>query len=192
MALVACTTLVMRAQAPITADAAEELLRVGTALFNNGRYAESLGAFDDVTRVDDAALATRGRKGKVRSALRVGSFALAHAEAERLRLDVPDDFEALCLYGDALWASGLFDEADVVFGQALDLEPDSARALHGQARSLLSVRRLDGALTAVRSALEADAEDGELHAMHAEILERMARYDEGGPGVQCLRDAVAP
>src|SRR3569832_1361551 len=61
---------------------------------------------------DDAALASRARKGKIRTALRVAEFSDARKDAAALRAQAPGDAEAVALYGDALWASGLFDEAD--------------------------------------------------------------------------------
>ena len=47
----------------------------------------------------DTALATRARKGKVRSALRVAEFGVAREAAEPLRAG--PDAEGIALYGDA-------------------------------------------------------------------------------------------
>ena len=69
------------------------------------------------------ALALRARKGKVRTALRVAEFALARTEAERLRSDAPRDADAQALYGDALWAAGLFDDADAAYRIAVAIAP---------------------------------------------------------------------
>ena len=50
------------------------------------------------------------RKTAVRLALRTAEFDQALVVAERLKGDAPADPEAIALYGDALWGSGLFDE----------------------------------------------------------------------------------
>ena len=78
------------------------------------------------------ALAPRARKGKVRTRA-------AHRRVRRRRARKPNacardgapDAEALTLYGDALWSSGLFDEADRAYRDALGLAPESSRARFG-------------------------------------------------------------
>ena len=52
------------------------------------------------------------RSGLIQSALRVAEFSLARSEAEKLVAASPTSPEALALYADALWAAGLFDEAE--------------------------------------------------------------------------------
>ena len=53
-----------------------------------------------------------GRAGVVQSALRVAEFARAREEAAGCRRVAVDDPEVIALYADALWASGLFEEAE--------------------------------------------------------------------------------
>src|SRR5437762_3403280 len=133
--VVLLAAVAVRTNAAIGADA-DLQFQLGTLLFDETRYWEAMQAFDRATQAEDAALATRARKGKVRTALRVAEFGTARKEAETLRQALPRDAEARSLYGDALWSSGLFDEAEAEYRDALTMTPESARARFGYARSL--------------------------------------------------------
>src|SRR5688572_18236494 len=169
------TTLALRAD--VTGDA-EVQFQLGSLLFEETRYREALDAFDRATKSDDTALALRARKGKVRSAMRIAEFAIARGEAETLRRQAPDDAETLSLYGDALWAYGLFDDADEAYVDAVARDPESARARFGRARSLAAVNRLDEALDAALAASAAAPRDGEIHALVGELYKRLNQYEQ--------------
>jgi Flp pilus assembly protein TadD/predicted aspartyl protease len=177
LVLFLAAALVVRAKASIGADA-DLQFQLGNLLFEETRYWEALQAFDRAIQTDDAALAIRARKGKIRTALRVAEFAEARKEAEALDELVPHDAEALSLLGDALWSCGLFDEADAQYREALSLTPDSSRARFGVARSLSTRSRLPDALSEAWAAVAAAPRDGEIHALVGEIYERMNRYEE--------------
>ena len=174
-ALVLGATLAIRAD--VSADA-ELQFQVGSLLFEETRYREALDAFDRATRTDDVDLAIRARKGKIRSALRLAEFVLARGEAEALRTQAPDDAEALSMHGDALWAVGLFDEADAAYLEAVQKEPQSSRARFGRARTLAALNRLDEALDVALAAAAASPRDGEIHALVGELYKRLNRYEE--------------
>jgi predicted aspartyl protease len=108
----------------------------------------------------------------------VAEFGMALEEAERLTADAPADTEAHSLHGDALWAAGLFDEADRAYGQALAISPGSSRAQFGAARSLATRNRLDEALERALKAVAAAPRDGEIHHAIGDIYERLHRFDE--------------
>lgn len=171
--LVFACTLSLRANASGDADLQFQL---GTLLFNETRYWEALQAFDRAIQSDDAALALRARKGKVRTALRVAEFALARTEGARLKNDAPRDPEALTLYGDALWSAGLFDESDTEYRDALAINPESGRARFGKARSLATRSRLQEALDEALAASAAAPRDGEIYAAIGNIYERLNRF----------------
>jgi predicted aspartyl protease/cytochrome c-type biogenesis protein CcmH/NrfG len=177
-AIVMGGALALRGADRIATGEAELQYQLANILFEETRYQEALTAYDRATRADDPALAGRARKGKVRTALRVAEFDLARQEAETLKAEPNADTESVTLYADALWSVGLFDEADIVYGDALAKAPGSARARFGIARSLATQNRLDQALTEALAASAASPLDGEIHAEIGDIYERMHRFDE--------------
>jgi predicted aspartyl protease len=152
--------------------------QLGSVLLDDSRYREAVEAFERATKTDDAALVMRARKGKIRAALRIAEFAIAQETAESLYAQPNVDAEGIALYGDALWASGRFDDADAAYRRAVDKTPGSARALYGRARTLATISRLDEALDSALAASAASPRDGEIHALIGELYERLYRYDE--------------
>lgn len=168
----------LRAGGQATPDDPAAQFQLATQLYETARYREALAAYDLAARGDDAALAVRARKGRVRTALRIAEFDLAWREAELLNGGAGSDAEARSLLGDALWAMGRFDESDAAFRRALDETPSLSRARFGLARSLATRSRLDEALReALTTATEAPR-DPEVHALVGFIYERMNRFDE--------------
>jgi predicted aspartyl protease len=90
----------------------------------------------------------------------------------------PLDPEAVALYGDALFASGLFEEAEEQYERSLTLAPDLARGLHGRARSLAARTQLDEAMEQAQAALRLAPRDLEIHHTVGAIYERMRKYEE--------------
>jgi predicted aspartyl protease len=149
-----------------------------SAFFGEGRYVEALRSFDEAARSDDPSLVDRARKGKIRSALRIAEFDLARREAERLADGAMRDPEALSLLGDALWAMGLFDEADATYARTVSIDPESARGRFGLARSLAMQSRLVEALDLALTTAADAPHDPDLHALIGSIQERLYRFDE--------------
>ncbi|HVQ15617.1 MAG TPA: tetratricopeptide repeat protein, partial [Vicinamibacterales bacterium] len=166
--------VMLSAQAPT--DFAEQLRRAN-AQFKDGKYADALKSYVRSAESPDSVAAGDARKGIVLSALRVGEFTLARRTASTLSSN-DHDAEALTLSGDALWAAGYFDEADREYARALEVDPDSARARYGIARSLSSRSRLSEALTEVEGALELAPQDSDLAALQGTVLERLNRFEE--------------
>jgi predicted aspartyl protease len=177
-AVVVASGFAFTANARVATDDAEVQFQLATLLFEETRYWEALEAFERAAQTEDAGLALRARKGRVRSALRVAEFARAHREARTLRDQAPGDAEAQTLYADALWSAGLFDEAEAVYRQALALAPESSRARFGMARSLATRNQLDMALSEALAAAAAAPRDAEIHAQIGEIYERLNRFDD--------------
>jgi len=157
---------------------AELQFQLANLLFDETRYWDALQAFERAGESADPALALRALKGKVRTELRVAEFVRARGDAEKLKSAAPSDPEALAIYADSLWAYGWFDEADEAYRSALALEPGSARARFGVARSLSTRSHLDEALTEALAASAAAPRDGEIHALVGDIYERLHRFDE--------------
>ena len=170
--------LALSAQQSLPSADAELQFQLASLLYDETRYQEALQAFDEATQTDDAAVAVRARKGKVRSAIKVAEFDVARQEALALRSQAPTDAEAVTLLGDSFWSAGLFDEADRAYTEALTLLPGYPRARFGMARSLATQSKLDQALEEALAASAAAPRDGEIHAAVGDIYERLNRYDE--------------
>jgi len=176
-AFIAAATFVVHADAPRSSHIDIEL-QVARLFFEDGRYVESLDAFQRALKTDDPVRLRQARVGVIQSALRVAEFTVAHDEAERLLRTDPRSPEAVSLYGDSLWASGLFDEAEATYRNALGLVPDLPRGMHGVARSLLARNQLDESMREAQAALRLSPRDLEIHHTIGTIYERMHQYEE--------------
>jgi len=176
--LAAAARFVIHADATPPSQAAEIQLQLGTMLSSEGRYVEALDAYQHALKTTDTAVLRTARSGVITSALRVAEFDLALHEAEALVKMAPRDVSAIALHADALWASGLFEEAEARYKDALQLQPDHARGLHGIARSLLARNQLDDAMVQAQAALRLGPRDMEVHHTVGAIYERMHRYEE--------------
>src|SRR5262245_32156928 len=175
-ALVAAASLVIRADA--NSQASEVQLQLGNLLYSEGRYLDSLEAYKNSLKDASPDTQRLPRIGVIASALRVAEFELARAEAEKLAKADPTGPDAMSLYGDALWASGLFDEAEARYRDALAKVPDLARGHHGMARSLAARGRLSDAMNEAQAALRLAPRDLEIHHTVGTIFERMHKYEE--------------
>src|SRR5204863_1366254 len=133
-------------------------------------------AFQKALIGDEPARVRTARVGVIQSALRVAEFPIARREAELLLKTEPHNPEALSLFGDSLWASGLFDDAETKYRDALSIAPEMARAHHGMARSLLARSLLDDAMGQAQAALRLAPRDLEIHHTVGTIYERMHNY----------------
>ena len=97
----------------VTVSASDEIrLQLADLLLAEGRYAEAIDTYQQVKAAPAVPVRARALSGLVTSMLRVAEFEPALREATELRLLVPGDAAAMSLYGDAVWASGLFLEAE--------------------------------------------------------------------------------
>ena len=166
------------AAAAISREAAEVQLQLARLLFTDGRYLEAFNAFEQVKSHDDPRIKREGLLGSVRTALRLGDFSHAYADAQLLVRAAPRNAEATATFGDALWAVGLFEESEQKFQDAVALQKENARALHGLARSLAARNRLTEALDTAQTALNKDPRDAEIHHTVGSVYEKMRRYEE--------------
>ena len=176
-AVIAVVTLSPIASA-ISPEAGYVQLQLAKLLFTDGRYLEAFTAFEQVKGHDDPRIKREALTGAVKSALRLGDFSHAHADGQLLARSSPKNGESLANYADALWAIGLFEDSEQKFQEALAIERDNGRALHGMARSLAARNKLNDALSTAQAALNKDARDAEFHHTVGSIYERMRRYEE--------------
>lgn len=172
-------TLTFGAVADQSPSSAPEIqLQLATLLYSEGRYFEALQAYQRAANTADPASELRARIGAVRSALYVAEFGVARTEAARVVKVAPRNAEAISVYGDSLWAGGLFQESEQAFQDALAINPESARAHHGLARSLAARHLLDQGLNEVQAALRLAPRDGEIHHTMGSIHERAHKYED--------------
>jgi tetratricopeptide (TPR) repeat protein len=175
--VVTAASLVIRADVP-SSQASEVQLQLGNVLFSEGRYLDALDAYKNSLKVAPPDSSREPRMGVINSALRVAEFDLARHEAEMLVKSNPSGPDVLSLYGDSLWASGLFEQAETKYRDALAKVPDLARGHHGMARALAARGRLPDAMNEAQAALRLAPRDLEVHHTVGTIFERMHKYEE--------------
>jgi len=177
-ALVAAASFVLRADTAPPSQSSEIQLQLGDLLFSEGKFLDSLDAYRNALKTAAPDAVRRPRVGVIASALRVAEFDLARAEAEKLFQSDPKGPESMALYGDALWSSGLFQEAEDKYHDALAATPELARGHHGMARSLAARGRLEEAMREGQTALRLSPRDLEIHHTVGTIYERQHKYEE--------------
>jgi Flp pilus assembly protein TadD/predicted aspartyl protease len=177
-AMVAGACFVLRADSTPASQTSEIQLQLGDLLYSEGRFLDSLDAYRIALKTAAPDASRRPRVGVIASALRVAEFDLARQEAEKLYQSDPKGPESMALYGDALWASGLFQDAENEYKDALAAAPNLARGHHGMARSLAARTRLDEAMDEAQIALKLSPRDLEIHHTVGTIYERMHKYEE--------------
>lgn len=121
-ALVAAASFVIRADATPSSQASEIQLQLGNLLFGEGHYGEALDAYQNALKEAAPDQQQPARTGVIQMALHTAEFDLARHEAETLIKAHPRSPDALALYADALWSSGLFEEAESKYRDALSIE----------------------------------------------------------------------
>ena len=172
----AAAPLVIAAQAPRDADVQ---LQFAGILMREARYRDAADAYRRAIPLtgDDAVLTSKAHAGLSLALLRIGDFPGARREAERARTAEPASPAVEALYADTLWASGLFDEAERAYDDALGQNPAEARARHGRARALAAHNRLDDAFAEATEAVRLAPREPEFHHTLGVIYERQRRYD---------------
>jgi len=167
--------IVLAAQAQIPSDV---LLQRADGLIRDGRFSDAADAYRRLL-VDAAAAAVheRARAGLTLSLLRTGDFAGARTEGARLGETPGASAASLALYGDSLWSSGLFDEAERAYDASLAIDSADPRAHHGRARLLTARGRFDAALAEASQAVAGAPDEAEFHHMLGVIYERQRRFD---------------
>ncbi len=153
-------------------------LAIGNQFFTDGRYLDALDAFQRSLTAATPANERLAQSGAVMAALRAAEFTAARAHSEALVKVAPRDPDALALYADALWASGLFEEAETRYQEALAIAPGLPRGHHGMARALAARSKLDEALAEGQLAVKLGPRDLEAHHTVGTIYERMHKYEE--------------
>ncbi|MCY3843450.1 MAG: aspartyl protease family protein [Acidobacteria bacterium] len=190
--------LAVAAAAPIVIDAnstpasarSEIRLELGDLLFGDERYWEAIVAFERAKEGARSDQVARASRGLLRSLLQVAEFARARQEAEVLAgVADPADAASRTLYADALWASGLFAEAEAAYRDALAIDPEAGGARHGLARGLAARGRLEEGLAEAQAAVAA-ADTPEAHHTLSTIYRRLRRFPEAAEALTAYVDRL--
>jgi tetratricopeptide (TPR) repeat protein len=176
--VVAAASYVIHAEVGPPSQSAEIQLQLGNEYLAEGRYQDALDAYQRALAIVPPDRVRAARSGVIAAALRVAEFDLARSEAEKLVASAPTSPDAIALHADALWTSGLFQEAEARYKDALSLQPDLARGHHGMARAYAAQTRLDLAMDEAQEALRLAPRDLEIHHTVGAIYERMHKYEE--------------
>jgi tetratricopeptide (TPR) repeat protein len=177
-AIIVAASLMIHADSQVPSQSADIQLRLAHVLFDQGQYPEALDAYRNAVSSEDSRVVRQARTGMIQAALRVAEFVFARTEANALVKMAPRDPDVLALYADSLWASGLFEQAEDQYREALSLAPELARGRHGMARALLARSKLDEAMNQAQAALRLSPRDLEIHHTVGAIYERMHKYEE--------------
>lgn len=176
--VVASASYVIQADMTPQSQSAEIQLQLGNEFMAEGRYQEALDAFQRALAIVSPDQVRAARSGVISAALRVAEFDLARVEAEKLVASAPLSPDVIAIHADALWTSGLFQEAEARYRDALSLQPDLARGHHGMARAYAAQSQLDLAMSEAQTALRLSPRDLEIHHTVGAVYERMHKYEE--------------
>jgi Flp pilus assembly protein TadD/predicted aspartyl protease len=151
-------------------------VQLGDLLFAEGRYAEAADAYRRA--LSSQAVGARAGAGVVLSALRLGNFDTAYKDASALRERYPNTADVAAIHGEALWAYGLFEDAEAAYDAALSADVTLPRAHHGRARSLAARSRLDEALAEAQEALRWNPREAEFYYTAGAIHVRRHSFEE--------------
>lgn len=157
-------------------EQADVQVQLGDLLLAEGRYAEANEAYRRALGSD--AVGARAGAGVVLSALRLGNFDAAYKDATALRERYPNAADVAAMHGEALWAYGLFEDAESAYDAALAADRDQPRAHHGRARSLAARNRLDDALAESQEALRLNPREAEFYYTAGAIHIRRHSFEE--------------
>jgi Flp pilus assembly protein TadD/predicted aspartyl protease len=179
LAALVLVPLILAAQAPSSATA-DIQAQLGDLLAAEARFREAVDPYRRAVAAagEDAELRLRAQAGLALALLRTGDFVAARTEAQALVALDPASARGLALYADTLWASGLFDEAEATYEEALKADAGEARAHHGRARTLTARSRFDEALVEAQEALRLAPREAEFHHDVGVIYERQRRFEE--------------
>ena len=176
LAVATSLPIVIDAQSASESARIEARLQLADLLRGDQRYWESIPAYDQAKPGASSEQLIRVSSGLLQSLLQIAEFTEAHREALLLRSLAPTDPSALALVGDALWASGLFDEAEAVYRDVLALDAGSAGGRHGLAQSLATRQAYDDALDWIQAALAIAPDTPAFHHTLGFIYQRMHRF----------------
>ena len=183
LAAAVAAPIIMDAQSvPASADVEARLQR-GERLLDDEDYWEALEVYEEAKEEAGTEQLVRASAGLLRSLLRVGEFPRAYNEAVFLVGLGTTEPDHRALYGDALWAFGLFAEAERVYDEVLAVDPDNSVARHGRARGLAARGRLEEGLVELQAAIAGD-DRATYYLTLGAVYRRLQRYDDAADALE--------
>jgi Flp pilus assembly protein TadD len=170
----------------------EVQLQLGDLLLRDGRPDDAVVAYRQALIEAQGGDRLRAGRGVVRALLRTAGFRQARDEAASLVREAPNDAESRVLYGDALWAAGLFDESEARYREAVAIDPRQAGAHNGLARSAAARNQLDAALEAASTSVGLAPGEGSYHYTLGFVNERLRRYEAAAAAFDTFVDLLPP
>ncbi|HEY7788925.1 MAG TPA: aspartyl protease family protein [Vicinamibacterales bacterium] len=191
LAILAACTLVGLAGSVIPSQEADVEIQIAAKLFAQGNYPGALAVYTQArSHAPEPDQQHRALAGIVRSALRVAQFEQASRAAIDLVAMQPQNPDDAALYGDALWSSGLFPEAQQQYERALTLNPRTADALNGLAMLLAARGHLQDAYNDAEAALGLAPKNEEVNHTVGMIYERMHRFGDAADAYEHYVDLL--
>ena len=182
LAVAAATPIVIGAQSTPSASS-EVRLQLADLLFDDERYWEALTAYEGAKDGAKPEQLVRATGGLLRSLLQVAEFSRAYQEAQFLdSLDATSPYYR-SLYAQALWAFGLFLEAERVYDDVLAVEPGNTAARHGLGRSLAARGRLEESVTELEAAIAGEDRAEYFHTLGT-VYRKMHRYNDAADALE--------
>jgi len=157
---------------------ADVYLKAADLLARDWRYRDALALYAQAERVADGPQRLRAGLGIATSAIRLAEFDVAYSRASQLRRANPGDLQAICVYGQAAWANGLFDEAEAAFRDVLARNGSDPDARLGMARVLAARSRLSEALDNALAVIAAAPDDADAYHIAGNICRRQRQLEQ--------------
>jgi predicted aspartyl protease/Flp pilus assembly protein TadD len=179
-------TLTLSAQEPSSQDQLER----GDTLMSRLQYEEAYVVYRALRENSEAQTRVRAGTGMVRALLRLNLYADAAREGAAVAARDGALAPAVALHGDTLWASGLFQEAEAKYDEALKIDAADPTALHGRGRSRAARRQLEPAVTDIRQAIAAAPKEPSYHYTLAAILEEQRQFRAAADALDKYLDLI--
>jgi thioredoxin-like negative regulator of GroEL len=160
------------------AGVAEVQAHLGDLLYNGAKFREAARLYERAFGQADSPLRAHVGEQWVKALLRTAEFRRAREVAASVAEVESQDAEIVALEGDALWAAGLFDEAETRYQEALAIDPGVGRGRSGMAKALLSRSRPEAALVEAQAAVAAGPGDPEAYHTLAQVYQALRRYPD--------------
>ena len=180
-------TLTLSAQEPPSQG---NQLERGDTLMSRLQYEDAYVVYKSVRDSNEAQTRVRAGTGMVRALLRLNLYAEAAREGAAVAARDGALASALSLHGDALWASGLFQEAEARYDEALKIDPADPTALHGRGRSRAARRQFDAATTDVRHAIATSPKEPAFYYTLASIFEDTRQFKASAEALDKYLDLI--